>query len=99
MSRHFFIALLIIELLIAVAIGGGACILRLDQQKAFRAMRENPSEVAKAEWKRQQGITRWHNAALSGIIFVMLATPTYLVYKRVGPNRKPKTESLTGRWT
>lgn len=67
--------------------------LRLDEEKAFHAMRENPSDATRAEWERQQSISGWYEAAFSGSVFLIMAAPTYLAYMLFGARKKLNDEN------
>lgn len=83
MSKKFLIGLLIGEFLVVFAIGsGGVCLLRRDEQIAFRNWFDHPSDATQAEVARQQEITRGYNLAFAGILFLVMVVPTGFIYWR-----------------
>ncbi len=84
MTKRFFIALILIEIFLAVVVGMGTCLLRMDLVRAINAAVENPSDATRAELSRQQVISLSYNIGFAGIIFFVLVTPTYLAYRSSG---------------
>lgn len=65
-----------IELVLAVLIGGGVCLLHRDEVNAHRAWRDTPTVETKAEVERQRDITRSQQLKLMVVLFVIMALPT-----------------------
>jgi len=87
MRKPLLIGMLLVELLLAFAIAGSACILRGDQLKALHAMQVNWNADTEAECKRQGTITQLHRTALTGIIFAVMAAPTIFVHRRIARSK------------
>lgn len=80
-----------IELVVAAAIGGGACLLRREEVNAHRAWHDSPTVETKAELKRQRDITQSQQFKLIAAIFGFMAVPTVLFI--VGVSQPPKTKA------
>lgn len=83
MRKPLLIGVLLLELDLAFAIAGSACILRGNQLKAIHAMQVNRNADTEAECKRQGTITQLHKIALSGIISAVMAAPTLFFNRRI----------------
>lgn len=77
-----------IELVLAVAIGGGVCLLRRDEVNARRAWQGNPTAEAKAELERQRAITQGQQFKLMAALFGLMALPTALLIVRASQPRE-----------
>lgn len=77
-----------IELILAVVIGGGVCLLRRDEVNARRAWRDSPTAEAKAELERQRAITRGQQFKLMAALFGLMALPTVLLIVRASQPRE-----------
>lgn len=83
-----------LELLFAVFLGEGICILRRDETMARRAWRDNPTAESKAELDRQRAITRSHNHKLTAVLFTIMAVFTVPIIvsasrRNLAPPAKP----------
>jgi len=87
MRKPLLIGVLLLELLLAFAIAGSACILRGDQLKAIHAMQVNRNADTEAECKRQGGITQLHRIALAGIIFAVMSAPTLFLHRGIARSK------------
>ena len=87
MRKPLLIGVLLVELFLAFAIAGSACILRGDQLKAIHAMQVNRNADTEAECKRQGTITQLHRTALTGIIFAVMAASTIFVHRRIARSK------------
>lgn len=79
-----------IELILAVVIGGGVCLLRRDEVNARRAWRDSPTVETKAELERQRGITRSQQFKLMAALFGVMALPTVMLIVRASRPREPE---------
>jgi len=67
---------LAVELAVASAISVSTCILRLDEVRARRAWRDNPTSETGAELQRQKRITFRHRIVFAGVLFAGMAAIT-----------------------
>ena len=81
------VGVLLLELFLAFAIAGSACILRGDQLKAIHAMQVNQNADTESECKRQGTITQLHRTALTAIIFAVMAAPTLFLHRRIARSK------------
>ena len=70
--------LLVAELFVAFFVLAPTCILRHDQKRAFAAWHANPTPETKAEFDRQERITRYQRVAFSAVVFSVMASLTFL---------------------
>lgn len=65
-----------LELLVAVVLDGGSCLLRRDEMRAFKAWHDSPTAQNRVELDRQRSITLRYHIVFVGILWGGMAVVT-----------------------
>ena len=79
--RKPLLALLGLELLVAVALGQIAHVDNPAMARAWMEWRQNPTPEARQAFERQRRITEIYRWGFTGVVFAVLAGATVLVYR------------------
>jgi hypothetical protein len=80
MKRSLLI-LLAVELLVVVTLGQIAHVYRPAMSRAWAEWRQHPTIETRQAYERQERITEIQRWAFTGVVFVMLAGATVLLYR------------------
>jgi len=86
--RKSLVILLIVELVLAVALGQAGTIHRREFDRAWWEWRQHPTNETREAFERQRRINEVWRLGFSGVVFSVLAGATIFVYwvRRSEPN-------------
>jgi hypothetical protein len=103
--RKALLVLLGLELLVAVALGQIAHVDNSAMARSFLEWRQNPTPETHQAFERQRRITEIYRWGFTGVVFVVLAGATILVYRirrgepAASGDAGQGSRQITGSWS